>query len=535
MADAVTAQGPDGRLLFANDAAVRTLGFDSTEELLSAPTTAILDRFEIFDEDGRALPARGAARPPRARRRGRGRGGGPLPRAATGEERWAAVKATPIRDADGNVRMAINVIEDITAHKRAELAQRFLARSAEVLASSLDSDELLVQVAHLAVPEMADWWPSTPDRRGGLERWRSPRRPRGARVGARAEQALPAGPGRPAGRPPGDPHRRGRALPRDPRRAAARGTQDEEHYRMLSELGMRSAMVVPMAARGRTLGALTFATGPSGRRFDEHDVELAEELGRRCATAVDNARLYSERAYIARTLQESLLPAELPEIPGIEAAARFRPTGEGNEVGGDFYDLFETGSRGWTVVMGDVCGKGPDAAAVTALARYTLRAAAMRERLPSRSLPCSTRRCCASATTAASARSPMPTREARPRRPRGLRQRRPSAAAAAARRRHGGAGRGARHAARRGAGPGPRGPRGRARAGRRARLLHGRRDRGPRRRGDPRRAAAGRAGRGLRRRRGRRDCGEDRGGGGPSQGGRPRDDIAVLVLRVRVR
>jgi serine phosphatase RsbU (regulator of sigma subunit) len=141
-----------------------------------------------------------------------------------------------------------------------------------------------------------------------------------------------------------------------------------------------------MTSRGRTLGALTLATDQSGRRFDEHDLELAEELGRRCATAVDNARLFSERAYIARTLQQSLLPAELPDIPGIEAAARFRPIGEGNEVGGDFYDLFESGGRGWTVVMGDVCGKGPDAAAVTALARYTLRAAAMRERLPSRSL-----------------------------------------------------------------------------------------------------------------------------------------------------
>jgi serine phosphatase RsbU (regulator of sigma subunit) len=164
-------------------------------------------------------------------------------------------------------------------------------------------------------------------------------------------------------------------------------TDDErarvEHVR---EFQMRSALVVPMTARGRTLGTLTLATDQSGRRFDAQDLALAEELARRCATAVDNARLFSERAYIARTLQQSLLPAELPDIPGFEAAARFRPIGEGNEVGGDFYDLFESGGRGWTVVMGDVCGKGPDAAAVTALARYTLRAAAMRERLPSRSL-----------------------------------------------------------------------------------------------------------------------------------------------------
>src|SRR3954452_13517092 len=161
---------------------------------------------------------------------------------------------------------------------------------------------------------------------------------------------------------------------------------DEEHYQEITAIGMRSSIVVPMTTRGRTLGALTWVNGKSGRRFDEQDVELAQELARRCATAIDNARLYSDRAYIARTLQQSLLPIELPDIPGIETAARFRPTGEGNEVGGDFYDLFQTGSRGWTVVMGDVCGKGPDAAAVTALARYTLRAAALGERLPSRSL-----------------------------------------------------------------------------------------------------------------------------------------------------
>ncbi len=141
-----------------------------------------------------------------------------------------------------------------------------------------------------------------------------------------------------------------------------------------------------MTAHGRTIGALSFVTGRSGRRFDGADLELAQELARRCAISVDNARLYTERAYIARTLQQSLLPVELPEIPGIESAARYRPTGDGNDVGGDFYDLFATGGRGWTVVMGDVCGKGPDAAAVTALARYTLRAAAMRERVPSRSL-----------------------------------------------------------------------------------------------------------------------------------------------------
>jgi serine phosphatase RsbU (regulator of sigma subunit) len=134
------------------------------------------------------------------------------------------------------------------------------------------------------------------------------------------------------------------------------------------------------------LGTLTFVSAESERRFGPDDVLLAEDLARRAAVAIDNARLYSERARIARTLQDSLLPPELPTIPGIEVAARYVPAGEGIDVGGDFYDLFDLGGGAWSIVMGDVCGKGPDAAALTALARYTLRATADRSPLPSDAL-----------------------------------------------------------------------------------------------------------------------------------------------------
>jgi PAS domain S-box-containing protein len=388
VADAVTAQRPDGRLVFANEAAAASMGFESPRELMEAPLTTFTERFDILDEDGEPYPLE--ALPGR-----RALGGEDNAETVvrfrvreTGDERWSAVKATPIRDHDGKVTMAINVIEDITTHKRAELAQRFLARSAEVLASSLDPDQLLVEIANLAVPELADWCSVEVATDSGLLERKAL-----AHVNPAVRQrALDL-----ARRYPPDPNapqgvyqvvRTGQPelypdIPDEMLRTAA---VDEEHYNEMVAIGMRSAIVVPMTTRGRTLGALTWVTGRSGRRFDEQDVELAQELARRCATAIDNARVYSDRAYIARTLQQSLLPVELPDIPGIETAARFRPTGEGNEVGGDFYDLFETGNRGWTVVMGDVCGKGPDAAAVTALARYTLRAAAMRERVPSRSL-----------------------------------------------------------------------------------------------------------------------------------------------------
>jgi PAS domain S-box-containing protein len=388
VADAVTAQAPDGRLLFANEAAVRVLGFESTDALLNAPIASIMDRFEVVDEEGRPFPLEAL---PGRRALGGEDGAESVVRFRvrdTGEERWSAVKATPIRDEGGNVTMAINVIEDITTHKRSELAQRFLARSGEVLASSLDPDQLLVEIAELAVPGVADWCAvDVVDESGRVERKALAHvdpnvRERAIEISTR----YPPDPDAPAGLyqvlRTGQPE----LYPEIPEELLRDAAQDEEHYEAIMEIGMRSAIIVPMTTRGRALGALSFVSGPSGRRFDERDVDLAQELARRCATAIDNARLYTDRSYIARTLQQSLLPVELPDIPGVEVAARFRPTGEGNEVGGDFYDMFETGNNGWAVVMGDVCGKGPDAAAVTALARYTLRAAAMRERLPSRSL-----------------------------------------------------------------------------------------------------------------------------------------------------
>jgi serine phosphatase RsbU (regulator of sigma subunit) len=111
-------------------------------------------------------------------------------------------------------------------------------------------------------------------------------------------------------------------------------------------------------------------------------VSLVEELARRAALAVENARLFQEQRRIAASLQESLLPPLLPEIPGVRIAARYEAAGEGMEIGGDFYDIFQTSDETWAVVLGDVCGKGPQAAALAALARYALRAAGVREQNP---------------------------------------------------------------------------------------------------------------------------------------------------------
>jgi serine phosphatase RsbU (regulator of sigma subunit) len=115
-------------------------------------------------------------------------------------------------------------------------------------------------------------------------------------------------------------------------------------------------------------------------------VALAESLASRAALAADNARLFGEREYIASALQQSLLPPRLPDVPGVELAARYRPSGDAGDVGGDFYDVFPTSDASWGIAIGDVAGKGPDAAAVTALARHTLHVAAAYEERPSRVL-----------------------------------------------------------------------------------------------------------------------------------------------------
>jgi serine phosphatase RsbU (regulator of sigma subunit) len=119
------------------------------------------------------------------------------------------------------------------------------------------------------------------------------------------------------------------------------------------------------------------------KAFGETARRTAKRLADRAALALDNARLHEQQAHIASVLQHSLLPRSLPEIKGFEASSRFLAAGEAYEVGGDFYDVFRSGAGSWTAVIGDVCGKGPEAASLTALARYTVRTASSPDSPPS--------------------------------------------------------------------------------------------------------------------------------------------------------
>ncbi|MEP6640898.1 MAG: SpoIIE family protein phosphatase [Gaiellales bacterium] len=162
--------------------------------------------------------------------------------------------------------------------------------------------------------------------------------------------------------------------------------RDEEHFRLVRELGFESYMCVPLITRGRILGALTLVSTHPRRRYGETDVAIAQEIARRASVRIDNARLYQERDRIAHALQQGLLPRRLPDVPMVDLAARYFPAGEAVEAGGDFYDAYASGAGSWDVVIGDVCGKGPEAAAVMGLARSTLRALARSHRTPKRLL-----------------------------------------------------------------------------------------------------------------------------------------------------
>lgn len=157
---------------------------------------------------------------------------------------------------------------------------------------------------------------------------------------------------------------------------------DEADLEFLLGLGVRSALTVELRSRRKATGTLTLGITHRRRRFDPDAARFVSILAGRVALALDNAGLFSElerrereRAEIAATLQRGLLPPPLPHIPGWSLAASYRPAGAETELGGDFYDAFRI-AGGWMVVVGDVTGRGAQAATVTAHARYTLRTAA---------------------------------------------------------------------------------------------------------------------------------------------------------------
>ena len=268
---------------------------------------------------------------------------------------------------------------------REQAASELLAEAGGLMEDALDRRERAQHLADLAVPGLGDVSMVdmvTPE--GSIERVAA--RSGGSEVAdmfvrLRADTPIdPQGP-----HPVAEVIRTGRTmyLDRLSDEAIDEITTRESERKLLRKHRFRSCIVLPLGARGSVLGALTLWIMRPAKAFDETARRTAKRLADRAALALDNARLHEQQSHIASVLQHSLLPRSLPEISGFEAASRFLPAGEAYEVGGDFYDVFRSGSGTWTAVIGDVCGKGPEAASLTALARYTVRTASSPESTPS--------------------------------------------------------------------------------------------------------------------------------------------------------
>jgi serine phosphatase RsbU (regulator of sigma subunit) len=271
---------------------------------------------------------------------------------------------------------------------REQAASELLADAGGLMEDALDHRERAQHLADLAVPTLGDVaLVDMVSSDGSIERVAaSSRGTEVADVFVSLRAKMPIDPHGP--HPVAEVIRSGRTMNLDrlSDQEIDRITSREDERELLRQHRFKSCIVLPLGARGSVLGALTLWIMRPPKAFDETARRTAKRLADRAALALDNARLHEQQAHIASVLQHSLLPRSLPEINGFEASSRFLAAGEAYEVGGDFYDVFRSGSGSWTAVIGDVCGKGPEAASLTALARYTVRTASSPDSSPSQVL-----------------------------------------------------------------------------------------------------------------------------------------------------
>ena len=389
VSDGITIQDATGRLVYANDAAARSAGYASAEEMLANPDEW-LRRLEFQDTSGAPVAL---SEFPGSRLL---RGETPEPllvkvvERATGAARWSSVTAEPYRGADGALQYVVDTVQDVTDRMVAEGEARrysenqaFLAQAAKELGGSLEFEATLQRAADLLVSRLADWCVVDLLEPHGLRAaavaHADPAKVRQARE---LRERFPPDPQSGAG--PYAAIQSGQTQTYEVTdELLTQADADTELIAAMRSLELRSAIFVPLRARGRILGAMTLLWAEHGGTRSVSDIALAEEFAAQAALAIDNARLFAERDEISRALQTALMPDSLPAVPGFDLAAEYWPAGGTMEVGGDFYDAFDRPGGSLGLVVGDVCGKGAEAAAVMGVARQTVRAAGVREDRPS--------------------------------------------------------------------------------------------------------------------------------------------------------
>ena len=267
--------------------------------------------------------------------------------------------------------MAHRVLADRVRVRKEEERLAFLLEASEAVAASLDFSTALSHVVRVSVPALGDWSAVYTPSNGSVEELdlSDPLPPaiRELRRRRPIDPEDPVGVGKVIRTGTPEFH------PRPSRLLLQTLGEEDPRFRFLRRDRLRSYLAVPIRAQGRIAGVVAVATGSSRRRLGKREFALLLDLARRASSALENAALYQERDHLARTLQTGLLPTSIPPIPGVQLAPRYRPLGTGSEVGGDFYDAFPTGRSEWGIVVGDVAGKGPEAAVLTGIVRHTIR------------------------------------------------------------------------------------------------------------------------------------------------------------------
>jgi PAS domain S-box-containing protein len=286
-----------------------------------------------------------------------------------------SLTVSPIRSPMRGLIGASVVARDITAEVRRRRAQEFLVAASRLLDSSLDPIETARTIVSTAVPELAEICLIDFRRADG---WYGDSVVAGANseMAARLERIRRETPLDPAGEHPVAQVLRLNQpmIWRDLKapEVVDKVSQNSEHLQLMKDAGYNSAAVVPLIARGRILGALSFLHAHGDLRYDPGDLEFLSELGERAALALDNARLYRERDRVAKSLQRGLRPPRPADVPGLEISVVFEAAGEGIEVGGDLYDVLPSDDGCW-ILVGDVAGKGSSAASVSVAVRHSVR------------------------------------------------------------------------------------------------------------------------------------------------------------------
>jgi PAS domain S-box-containing protein len=388
--DVVTVLDSEGSLLYANEVAARRSGYENAQEMLEHPTEW-MERVTFLDREGNPLPFEDLP----GRRVIRGEQPEPLLiqvlDRANGKRRWALVKAKPFFGPSGELNYVVNTIQDETARIEAEEEARgraenqaFLVRSAKELGRSLDVGMTMQRVADLLVSRLADWCViDLLNRDGEIGQFViSHADPRMVEEARELRKRFP--PDRSSNIGVWGAIRSGRTQTFEVTDEVLMSLNIEPDFvEELKRLEIRSSIIVPLTARGKTLGAVTLVWTQHDHAAINLDAAMLEEFAALAGLALDNVRLFAEKDEIARTLQSALMPASLPTVAGFELAASYWAPAGPVEVGGDFYDAFDRPEGALGIVVGDVCGKGAQAAAVMGVARQTVRAAGVREDRPS--------------------------------------------------------------------------------------------------------------------------------------------------------